>query len=378
MEGAYNMEGSGQIDGFIQLRQANSDDDIKLLAGIRPSTNIQHRVWRRYKWAAWSFYLVLSALCYTDHAYNPNALCPYTDADYGAAYKIGLYITVLIKLVSLLVVMYFEANDKEYSVIFSIIFMGLTSTVVSVFGWGGVCIDRLGVPTPAAVWPEWLTLGPLLIFVTVTVVDKPRLSSHDWFFMTSFCLTLLTGFFIVFPQPRASAVFWLVVSCVTFLPLLIFPKYVKEYIDGDYHSTGPTSISVVGSSEAKQDISQDPKFKAFAVSYAKRKNMAMTLAILFSLYPATYLIGMFGYLSLPTSAVAFQLFSALSKGLYAMFAKDLYYRILADTEKVLVDEKRAFAARRAKERSQYVFWAKIKDTEAIGRPRQPEDSYGAV
>ena len=125
-------------------------------------------------------------------------------------------------------------------------------------------------------------------------------------------------------------------------------------------------------------------------------------------YPITYLLAMFGFLSHSTTAVTFQLLSALSKGLYGLFAKvkkrlfrhprtllrlyscsrilfeqDVYYQILADAENAIIDEKRAFEAGRAKEQSQYVFWTKIRDTDAVssgGKSQRHEDqaSYGAL
>jgi len=82
----------------------------------------------------------------------------------------------------------------------NIVSMGTIATVLAViYEWGGVCVDMLNVASPAAIWAEWIACGPLLIFITVTVVDKPALSQTDLFLMVSFWVCLVCGFFIIIP-----------------------------------------------------------------------------------------------------------------------------------------------------------------------------------
>ena len=77
----------------------------------------------------------------------------------------------------------------------NIVIIGLVANVLTValalWDGGGVCIDVLNVASIAPIWGEWMTCGPLLIFVTVTIAHKVYFTNMDVIMMVSFFVCLV-------------------------------------------------------------------------------------------------------------------------------------------------------------------------------------------
>ena len=73
--------------------------------------------------------------------------------------------------------------------------------------------------SPAAIWGEWMSCGPLLLFITITIVDRPSFTRHDIIVMVSFFVSIATGFIIIIKQPFWLACIWLTISVVAYLPM---------------------------------------------------------------------------------------------------------------------------------------------------------------
>eukprot|EP00596_Hydrurales_sp_CCMP1899_P003636 CAMPEP_0119051700 /NCGR_PEP_ID=MMETSP1177-20130426/73233_1 /TAXON_ID=2985 /ORGANISM="Ochromonas sp, Strain CCMP1899" /LENGTH=828 /DNA_ID=CAMNT_0007031009 /DNA_START=692 /DNA_END=3175 /DNA_ORIENTATION=+ len=206
--------------------------------------------------------------------------------------------------------------------------MGTVATILALcFEWGGVCIDVLGVASPAAIWGEWIASGPLLIFITVTIIDKPHLTRLDWFFMITFFLCLVAGFLIIIPQSYGLGLFWLAVSCLTYVPVLGLPWY-----DSD--------IRPIVELEGRA-------LHIFAEGYAKRYNLVMELTIVLPLYTVNYLVALSGTINAAQTIAIYQILSVLTKGLFAASTMDIHMDLLFNAEKLLLEEQRANDARRA-------------------------------
>ena len=135
-----------------------------------------------------------------------------------------------------------------------------------------------------------MACGPLLIFITVTIVDKPAIGVMDLFMMGSFWVCLATGFFIIIPSDIALGQFWLAVSCITYIPVLYLPFY----------EAGHTYFQTLKDG----DMTRLREFKMFTERFAMQRNLAMVLTIVLSLYTVSYLLGMYHAIDyLQTNAV---------------------------------------------------------------------------
>ena len=77
------------------------------------------------------------------------------------------------------------------------------------------CIDSLGVYSPNVQWAEWLSMAPLLSYLTISVENKPdNLSFDDIFVILSLFLSILTGFFMNITQDLVGGWAMFVVSCI--------------------------------------------------------------------------------------------------------------------------------------------------------------------
>jgi len=304
----------------------------------KPRLNALERLWIPAVGSAWTFFIVYMLGMGLDKTLNgPKALCPYTDEDYPEWYwwinmnVLGGFIIIWLVLVMKIATVSNEGNYRTpLYVALNIVTMGTIATVLAtLFNAGGVCIDVLGVATPAAIWGEWIACGPLLFFITLTIISKSALNRIDWIIIITFELCLITGFFIIPAQPYESGVFWLLVSCITYLPALYMPFYDP--------ATDSTIIVV----------SENDKFKTMAERYAQRRNLSIWLTIVLPLYTVNYIVAWAGGYGPAETKVIFQILSVLTKGLFAAATMDIHLSLMMETEKALVEERRANEARRA-------------------------------
>ena len=122
----------------------------------------------------------------------------------------------------------------------------------------------------------------------------------DWFLMVTFFLCLITGFFIIIPSSEALGIFWLVVSCVTYLPTLYLPCYCKHnpYMQLETAEGGTIQLSV-------NHI------------YAKKQKLAWVLTIILPLYTVNYLVALGGAINPAQTIAIYQILSVLTKGFFA-------------------------------------------------------------
>ena len=295
--------------------------------------SVLHRTWKPIIACAWAYFIVWQIAIALDREYSPAPLCPYSDQGYGQWYDRVMFFVlggfVLIWLLLVVRIVQFESGRKRLPLVvaLNIVSMGTIATFLAVvFEAGGTCIDVLNVASPAAIWGEWIACGALLIYITVTIVDRPGLTWKDWGLMGTFTMCLITGFFIVPAQPIGSGQFWLFVSCITYVPVLYLPWYNPANID-------------------PADAEKMPKH--VADSYAQQVNLARWLTIVLPFYTVNYLVATWGGIDAPTTIAIYQVLSLLTKGLFAGIAMDAHVDLLIAAERALLDERRATAARRA-------------------------------
>jgi signal transduction histidine kinase len=318
------------------LKVSNFPEEADHNIKVKCDESLLTRWWIPFCVTSWIIFIAFEIGVGLDRMYDKNrqVLCPHSDKDYGEWYWrtnyacLGGFVLILCVLIMKLLQLKEGSKRVPLLVAINIVTMGTIATFLALcFEWGGVCIDVLGVASPAAIWGEWIACGPLLLFITVTIVDKPQLSRMDWFFMITFFLCLLAGFFIIIPQPYGAGVFWLLVACLTYLPILYLPWYDVDLNEDDCELKGRS-------------------FQLLAEGYAKRYNLIMWLTIILPLYTVNYMFALFGFINPAQTIVIYQILSVLTKGLFAAATMDIHLDMLYDAEKLLVEEQRANNARR--------------------------------
>mmetsp|Transcript_28064 Transcript_28064/g.62163 ORF Transcript_28064/g.62163 Transcript_28064/m.62163 type:complete len:448 (+) Transcript_28064:79-1422(+) len=78
--------------------------------------------------------------------------------------------------------------------------------------YGGICVDKFGVFSPADQWAEWILLVPLLQYVVCAVEQKAELSAFDITMIALLALMVLAGALMNIQGPLGMHIFFLAVS----------------------------------------------------------------------------------------------------------------------------------------------------------------------
>jgi len=211
-------------------------------------------------------------------------------------------------------------------VYFNIVSMGTITTFLSfTLNWGGLCIDNFGVASNASIWGEWLSCGPLLVFLLLTMVDKPKLLWIDYLLIALFFLSLLFGFLVIIPQSPQMSKLWVVLSCLAYAPFLILPFFIE---DNRNHS-------LLISSEEK------------SLQQKRQRSICYWVTLTLPLFVLSYFLAVAKVLSIDESVMSFQFLSMATKGLYAALLLDIHFDALVVTQQALSVERMANEARRA-------------------------------
>lgn len=201
--------------------------------------------------------------------------------------------------------------------------------------------------SPGAIWAEWTSAGPLLIYITVTIIDKPSLTATDWFLIITFYVCLITGFLIIPQQPVGLEQFWLFISCITYVPCLFLPWYSKN-----------SAFNF----KREQPLAADGDFtEVVGDRYTQQQNLAMWLTIIMPLFTVNYLAATWGGIDVPTTIVIYQLLSVCTKALFSAATMDAHLDLIRDAESRLIEhENRVNAARRA-----FMRWGSVSSNNCI-------------
>lgn len=163
-----------------------------------------------------------------------------------------------------------------------------------------ICIR---VASPAAIWGEWCACGPLLIYVVVALDNKLELTKMDCFLMGTFFVCLITGFLIIIPSPEAVGKFWLIVSCVTYVPVLYLPWYCDN----------SSKVQLI---TAEGDIID----LGIQRILSRKQSLAWVLTIILPLYTVNYLIAYCRRITPAQTIAIYQVLSVLTKGFFVCIA----------------------------------------------------------
>ena len=157
----------------------------------------------------------------------------------------------------------------------------------------------------------------------------------DWTLMASFFICLVAGFLIIIPAPYSVGVFWLVVSCVTYMPVVYLPCYCQEInnIECDVEEGPVSTIASVDLSHMR----------------AKRSKLAVVLTIILPLFTVNYILAAAGAIDYAATIVIYQVLSVATKGLFASVTMDIHFDLLVAARMAVSEEndRHANEARRA-------------------------------
>ena len=287
--------------------------------------------WKPVVSAAWTLFLSIHFFLWYDRTYNNSKFCPFTDENDNSIYwnitfvVFGGFLMIWLALLMKLLFLSHKIETVPLLVALNIVSMGTLSTLYQLLlDQGSICIDVLGVASPSTIWAEWLACGPLLIFITVSVVDKKELSTQDLIYIWTFWICLAFGFLIIIDQPYWLGMLWLVLSCLFYVPTMCLPWYDE----GDLGESSEALFSHV------QEMKE------------KRLQLIIWLSIILPLFTVNYLIAMWGFISVPVTVIVYQILSVLTKGLFAACVMDIQMTGYRELEKRLAQELNANEARR--------------------------------
>lgn len=183
------------------------------------------------------------------------------------------------------------------------------------------------VATHAATWGEWFAGAPLLIYLTVAVVEKRRLSSTSTVIIVACFLAFVTGFIIIIPQPKELGIVWLVFSILLLLPTFFLSMQLNCF----------KSVSRSIYSEYTEIDRDPPKFF---------QNLLWCLTITFPLFAVNYFLGISGVFSHSQTVSVFLLLSAGTKGLFAVIVTEVHESIFAKVKQLVGEDRRVTEMRR--------------------------------
>ena len=140
--------------------------------------------------------------------------------------------------------------------------------------------------------------------------------------MVTFYLCLLFGFFIIIPGSYELGIFWLILSCVTYLPMLYLPFLNKDRL---YIKLYETEI----------------------VQRNLQNSLILVLTLVLPLFTVNYFISLFGVIDAAMAVSIYQILSVVTKGFFSAHSMDILSDFAIVSERRLQSELIANESRRS-------------------------------
>jgi signal transduction histidine kinase len=171
-------------------------------------------------------------------------------------------------------------------------------------------------------WTEWLSTGPMIIFLLLALTEKKDLSNTDLAIVISFFMCMVFGFLPIIPQPRYLAYLWIALSVVACLPVLYLPWYVSR----QGQEQAPDILDL---EEARSNQMNNTK------RHLMQYSLATWMAIVCPLFPLNYLLAATKVIGPGESVGVFLLLTLLLKAFFAASLADAHTLSLIDRQKEL-------------------------------------------
>jgi signal transduction histidine kinase len=171
-------------------------------------------------------------------------------------------------------------------------------------------------------WTEWLSTGPMIIFLLLALTEKKDLSNTDLAIVISFFMCMVFGFLPIIPQPRYLAYLWIALSVVACLPVLYLPWYVSR----QGQEQAPDILDL---EEARSNQMNNTK------RHLMQYSLATWMAIVCPLFPLNYVLAATKVIGPGESVGIFLLLTLLLKAFFAASLADAHTLSLIDRQKEL-------------------------------------------
>jgi signal transduction histidine kinase len=285
--------------------------------------------WKSLVAYSWSIFIVYETAIGVNYYRSSLPICPYVDVIDVSYYTTMMYFILggFFMILASIIIRFITTNENDtnkyflYWISLHIITISTVSTfITTVYNWGGVCIDSLGVAFPGAVWGEWLACSPFILFITTTMTNNDdRIHKKDIFISLSFVFALLLGFSLNY----VSSVVGIFIFC--FAMLLAIP-----------------SIFICIYYKVKQE-----QVSNVVNLYKQYIYISRSIAFIFPLYILNYGLSIVKLYPYWITIIIYQLLSLLTKGLFVAFIMDIHLNVLIDIDKALMRERLANETRRS-------------------------------
>eukprot|EP01033_Poteriospumella_lacustris_P007235 gene7235-5208_t len=298
--------------------------------------------------------LLVSTLVYTisyaalgyNYYYSSNPLCPLElshaswvrDMNLSAAGS--LLVTIGLQLNRVFLSTFRDDGDVGTlsSYYASILVNGISSSAhfgAVLFNWGGTCTDPFGVHFPAGIWPEWVVSVPLLVFIALSVDDKPSLDQQDWLFVGMTVAAMVCGAILQVTTSPFIGHCLLAACSLLMTPLF----YIAWKSDRQLQRLRQKATG----SDKKRALYQRRILVA-----SRRLSLARCIITLFPMFPIIYTLRRIHWISDDVFTVAIMYASAFAKLAFAALCMDAHLEVshpavaLFDAEKFANTSRRAF------------------------------------
>lgn len=219
-----------------------------------------------------------------------------------------------------------------YFVALNVVSMTLLNTSLGVlFDYGGTCVSSLGSITQLLMWPEWVSTVPVLVYLTIVVIDKPSFSSGDIAYMITMFLSLFTSFLIELTQKPFWGWTLLIVACSLYAIMFTLPAFLIHGV----------------AAAAENDITSSIARQSFLLRAARRHQLSIWLVFGSLIFPVVYFLCIYRVLSPAKTIEVHHVFSVIIKGFFTTLITDVHMDLVIGADELaLAEEKRAGKARR--------------------------------
>jgi len=278
------------------------------------SRGVRRRYWKNVCALGWFFYITFTIFIGLDKVISSNPICPYSDRDYGHWYWYYYYsilsgfIVIWIIMVGRIYLTKTSGDRTAYLIFFNVLSIAMVTMILTVAtNWGGVCVDVLGVASPAVLWGEWCACGPMLLFSVLFPLHKTQIKRMDITLQILFFTCLVSGFLINLPQPQWMGGLWLSLSCLTYLPFILLPYYFDAHLEYD-----------------SDELDHQETIDLVKYSHRKCQQLSLWFAGFMPLFAVNYFLALSRVLQHSHTILLFHFLSLVTKGVYAVLLLDIH------------------------------------------------------
>jgi len=193
------------------------------------------------------------------------------------------------------------------------------------------------VYTPAAIWGEWLSCAPEIMFLCVSITDRERFNIEDVNLIVGVFFSVFLGFLMILKQPFWLACFWLLVSCLLYVWVCVIVHRMDKKLR--------MSIHEAENNRQMYDIDLDYN--------RRRSRLCRAFLYVVTLHVLVYLVAVTGVIDHNATLVGLLISDVSSKLLLTVAATEEHADVLNPLALDLIRERSANEARR--EFLRYIF-----------------------